>query len=1212
MATHRPTDDLSVLLETVAVQRNALAAMPTDHRDRASVQINLAGDLARLFDRTGRSDLLAEGIRVGRYGLAAIPADDPRRATALNTLGLLLRRSFEQNNDVSALDEAIRLGREAAGLIPPDHPRHARYLSNLTIALRMLYERNGEPPVLAEAIANSRKAVAATPADHPAMGVRLANLSAVLESSYKLDGNPSTLIEAISVSRQALAAMPADDPNRGSCLHNLGLELSQLFERTGELPALREAVRLSREAVATTPAGHPRRALFLPALADSLLRLFERSSEPAILDEAVRRWRDALAATPADNPDRARYLAKLAGGLRLLFQQTNELELLVEAIRHGREALAVTPTGDDHRVTCLGVLGQVLQMLFRQIGDLDLLAEAIQVGREAVAAAAAGHPDRVGVTNDLALALGERAKWTGEPGTLTESVHLLREVLATTAAGDSDRAAYLHNLSIGLRAVFERTPEPSVLTEAIRLGREAVAATAAGHRDRAMRLDGLGSSLRALSEFTEELPPLIEAVDLGREAVAACAANQGSRTRYLANLAGSLLRLFERTDDLSALSEAVQIGRDVVAARPTGDTSRALHLSNLVGSLTLQYYRTGELSVLTEAIRLGREAVAAAATNDPNRAGCLANLASSLEMLFTRTHEQSARSEACDALAEASTLPTAPIEVRIEIGRRLAGIEMSTGTPQAALAALETAIDLLPQITPRALSRAARQHSLGRLVGLASDAAAVAVRAGRPERAVELLEQTRGLLLTEEIDDRGDLTELRRRAPALAAEFEELRAQAVVLADSAPYPSISGEDPRQAPVVTEPSTPAGLTIHLGEQRQRLAERWTALVDGIRATPGFAEFLRPPRFGQLQRQAADGPIVLVYTSRWGADALIVTPDPADPVHVVSLANLTNDAAHQQAARLQAACAAAAGPIAVRERGQQDVHTVLRWLWDTIASPVLDRLSITGGAGPAPRIWWCPVGVLAYLPIHAAGHHTDPSNRSRTVLDRVVSSYLITIRALQHARGAHAGPSAPDGSTILIAMPTTPGAAQLPGVLRETTALAGLLQSPLTLTGPTATHRAVADALPQHQIAHFACHGFSDWADPAASRLLLHDHTSAPLTVTTLARLHLTNADLAYLSACSTSRTSPMLVDEAVHLTAAVHIAGYRQVIGTLWPVGDTAARLIATDVYSRLTGTGSHPPRPAHAARALNDAIRSMRDEYPAVPTRWAAHLHLGA
>jgi CHAT domain-containing protein len=142
-------------------------------------------------------------------------------------------------------------------------------------------------------------------------------------------------------------------------------------------------------------------------------------------------------------------------------------------------------------------------------------------------------------------------------------------------------------------------------------------------------------------------------------------------------------------------------------------------------------------------------------------------------------------------------------------------------------------------------------------------------------------------------------------------------------------------------------------------------------------------------------------------------------------------------------------------------------------------------------------------------------------------------------------------------------------------------------------------------------HFACHGLWDWANPAASRLLLTDHDSAPLTVTALMRLHLADADLAYLSACSTTLTSQALADEAVHLTAAVHLAGYRQVIGTLWPITDTAAARIATDVYTHLTNGGTQPARTQDSAHALAEATRDLRDDHPALPTRWAAHLHLG-
>lgn len=62
------------------------------------------------------------------------------------------------------------------------------------------------------------------------------------------------------------------------------------------------------------------------------------------------------------------------------------------------------------------------------------------------------------------------------------------------------------------------------------------------------------------------------------------------------------------------------------------------------------------------------------------------------------------------------------------------------------------------------------------------------------------------------------------------------------------------------------------------------------------------------------------------------------------------------------------------------------------------------------------------------------------------------------------------------------------------------------------------------LPSCQIAHFACHGRSDPADPSRSLLLLHDHESDPLTVASLVPVKLDQAQLAYLSACRTpSRT-----------------------------------------------------------------------------------------
>ncbi|MFG6200005.1 CHAT domain-containing protein [Nonomuraea sp. JJY05] len=194
-----------------------------------------------------------------------------------------------------------------------------------------------------------------------------------------------------------------------------------------------------------------------------------------------------------------------------------------------------------------------------------------------------------------------------------------------------------------------------------------------------------------------------------------------------------------------------------------------------------------------------------------------------------------------------------------------------------------------------------------------------------------------------------------------------------------------------------------------------------------------------------------------------------------------------------------------------------------------------------------------------------------------------------------------------------MPVTPDAPPLPGALAETERLAALLPRSRILLGPQATRASVTAALRDHPVAHFACHGLSNWANPAASALILHDHAiAAALTVEDLWRLHLTGADLAYLSACDTTSTSLRMADEAVHITAAFQLAGYRRVIGTLWPINDAAAVRMADGVYSFLTEGGTRAPRTERAAHALHHATRLLRADYRTSPTLWAAYIHVGS
>ncbi|MFD0635671.1 CHAT domain-containing protein [Catenulispora yoronensis] len=303
---------------------------------------------------------------------------------------------------------------------------------------------------------------------------------------------------------------------------------------------------------------------------------------------------------------------------------------------------------------------------------------------------------------------------------------------------------------------------------------------------------------------------------------------------------------------------------------------------------------------------------------------------------------------------------------------------------------------------------------------------------------------------------------------------------------------------------------------------------------------------------------------------------------------------------------------------RAAAQKGIAEILRWLWDAAVSDILSALGFVdplpeadSDASATRRLWWCPVGGLAFLPLHAAGHHQDltgddPGVRAnpRTAFDRVVSSYTPTLQSLAFAR-SHVPDPALRG-TVAIAVTDAEGM-PLPSADAEAAAIEATLPAVRVLTEPTRDE--VIAALPDYLTAHFACHGVA-FADPGASRLILADHQDRPLTVADLQGLRL-SAGLAYLSACETSLSSVELVDEAVHLTGAFHLAGYRHVIGTLWPIGTFASQRLAADFYRRLAPDQAEPLALDGTARALHSALRALRSKFPGVPSAWAAHVHIG-
>jgi CHAT domain-containing protein len=103
-----------------------------------------------------------------------------------------------------------------------------------------------------------------------------------------------------------------------------------------------------------------------------------------------------------------------------------------------------------------------------------------------------------------------------------------------------------------------------------------------------------------------------------------------------------------------------------------------------------------------------------------------------------------------------------------------------------------------------------------------------------------------------------------------------------------------------------------------------------------------------------------------------------------------------------------------------------------------------------------------------------------------------------------------------------------------------------------------------------VVHFACHASSDNDRPSMSALYLGKEEVDILTVRTLQPLSHQIAQVAYLSACSTTEISARnLIDESIHLASTLQLIGFRHVIGTLWSADDESAVEIAAAFYKGL-------------------------------------------
>ncbi|MBB5825608.1 CHAT domain-containing protein [Micromonospora carbonacea] len=937
------------------------------------------------------------------------------------------------------------------------------------------------------------------------------------------------------------------------------------YNDSGDESLLVRAEGLARGLLAEDPS----RVDVLAALS-TVLMLRGRASDPARLDAAVAVATKATALTSPDDPWWPYVNAQLASVVGFRFEHRREVSDLSVARRHADVAVAAAGESDPLRTDVLIRCVNVYRLSFERFGRLADIDTAVRLSREIHRST---DPDHALTARQLlALCLVMRFARTGGRRDLDEAIAHCRDGLAAMPERHVDRAALNGVLVIALvQRWVSADGDDADLHEAVRVSRRVV----------------------------EDLPAV------------------GAVRAQLLATHGALLVMHGLSSNSSRhLDEAIRSTREAVDS-PTADTQRAGHLVNLAHSLLVRARMSSDPAGVSDAVETGMAALAGFSPGHPDRARALNVLGMALRTRYLIAHDPADLDAAVGMWRSAAASRAGAVEIRMTAARTWARTAAEAGDAELALEAYVAAVELLPLLAWRGLDRAVQEKRLTTVTGLAGDAAAWVVAAGQPERAVELLEQGRQVLWSQALQTRSDLSELAAVAPVLADELDRTRreldgAEAAQLVELPAHP---GWELGRDLLTSALGGPHRAETEDAGHRRRLAERWEQLVAEARRRPGFAGFLRPPSFADLQPATAGGAAVLVNTSRWRSDAIIVT---ADGVRAVPLPWLSHDTAQQRAVaflKAQRAVEEGGGP-AERVALRQTLVTLQRWLWDTVGEPVCAALDDVLGSAPdrRHRVWWCPTGPLTMLPLHAAGRFGASAplaaKRRISVAARCVSSYTPSLTALLRARAASASPGPP--RAFAVGLGVLPGQAPLPAVSDELRAVSSHVPGLRVLTGRNATVEGVLTALGQHGWAHFACHGDQDFERPSAAALRLVD---GRLSVLDLAgRLAARSrsaggADLAYLSACRTAAGGRDLPDEAIHLTAALQMAGFRHVIGSQWAVSDRVAAQVADDVYAGLRA-GERLDADT-AAVALDRAVDRVRRAHPDRPELWAALIHTG-
>ncbi|MDQ0716945.1 hypothetical protein QFZ55_006397 [Streptomyces luteogriseus] len=885
------------------------------------------------------------------------------------------------------------------------------------------------------------------------------------------------------------------------------------------------------------------------------------------------------------------------------YRATGDPEQLSTGIGHAEQAVHLCPRREapQQLPVAHSVLGDLLRLRYERSGDRrDYELAKDHTGQGVTLARFPGTaPQWAQRLSNHALVLA----LPGRPEDYRAAERLLREALDSEGLLAHDKPVLWHNLGTILRQAGEAMHDREQLRYGVGYLRLAVEHTTANDALGRLARRNLAAALHSWWLLDKDPALLDQALEVVEATLEEAPVEALDHPLLLSDLGSCLssrgVHLAEQNDVEGGrhdVERAVEVLRQALLSLPPRYTTRPSIENQYGQALAALGQLTGDPRGREQALAVHRQTVHALDADDPSWALSALLLATTLVSVEAPSAEEV--SEAASLYLRAARHPSATSTTRWNAAVEGAELLAGRGDWTGALDACTAAIAVLPRLAWGGLALDDRLHALGDTSQMVSDAAAIALNAHAPERALEILEHGRGQLLSHALDMRADLEAVHRQDPRLAAELELLR---------------NDQD----------TTRSGEPEHVGTDRRQRQHHWDHLVRQVRQLPGLADFLKPLPFHDLLSTAQDGPVVVLNSSRFRSDALVLHDNA---LTVVPLPGFR----HSKAVLRAQALSRLVYPLEEEDDADEEQHIKLRtyltdlldWLWTTVAEPVLCVLPSAPHADEdalPPRIWWCPTGVFNHLPVHAATRIKDPSDpyspAGDSLTDRFVSSHTPTLRALKAAREADRAMSGAHPSILLVGVGKIPPGtdlAELDHVEAEIDAVARLFPAAEPLCDEDALRATVLQRLRGGGWFHFAGHGEQHPEEPDGLLYLWDHHPNNSLRIRDIASLRLDRAELAFLSACQTHLAPRAHSDEPVSLAGALQLAGFRHVVAAQWQLDSYRARHVATRFYEKLLeGSGARAPTARDAAHALYAAVRERRRERPEAAEVWAAYVHLG-